>query len=241
MCFRLDLVAILGTVDRTIGLVGIGDHQARVDELVEREAAERLSGVRGVRASVVGFDPLHDRSHTDKRSGRRLPGVGRRQIQDCQKCQGGSLVLLLSGQSKVAKHREGLVDPVLRMIGFKHVFQLRTRGAPPPWISAKGRVSRFAAEGRVNGGSQLREARLARISESPKVGSVDLGVSGKLPEVSVDTQGVQVRREAESPVSVQRPTSTMEVVQVVFDRVPIGPGKRRVDDGRDDAARLLLG
>ena len=161
------------------------------------------------------------------------PGVGRRQIQDCQKCQDGSLVLLLSGQSKFAKHRESLVDPILRMVGFKHVFQLRT-------ISAKGRVSRFAAEGRVNGGSQLREARLARVPESPEVGGVDLGVSGKLPEVSVDTQGVQVRREAESPVSVQWPASTMEVVQVVFNRVPIGPGERGVDDGRDNAARLLL-
>ena len=147
--------------------------------------------------------------------------------------RGGSLVLLLSGQSKVAKHREGLVDPVLRMIGFKHVFQLRT-------ISAKGRVGRFAAEGLVNGGSQLREARLARVPESPKVGGVHLGVSGKLPEVSVDTMGVQVRREAESPVSVQRPASMMEVVQVIFDRVPIGPGERGVDDRRDNAARLLL-
>ena len=55
--FGFDLVAILGTVDRTIRLVGIRDHQASIDELVEREAAERLSGVRGVRASVVGFRP----------------------------------------------------------------------------------------------------------------------------------------------------------------------------------------
>ena len=102
------------------------------------------------------------------------------------------------------------------MIGFKHVIQLWT-------VSAKGCVSQFTAEGRINGGSQLREARLARIPEFAKVGGVDLGVTGKLPKVSVYAHGVEVRREAESPVSVQRPASTMEVVQVVFDRVPIGP------------------
>ena len=77
ICFRLDLVAISRAVDRTIGLIGIGDHQARVGELVECESAECLSGVRGVRASVVRCDPLHDRSHTDERGGRRFPGVGR--------------------------------------------------------------------------------------------------------------------------------------------------------------------
>ncbi len=109
-CRRSELIAPVGAIDGALGLIGIFEKQAVLDELVDCLTADGLAGVWCVADFVLVAHPVHHLGDPAEWSGGAFPGSARFDVGEGEKCEGRAFVLLFPRNADHLEQLKRLAD-----------------------------------------------------------------------------------------------------------------------------------
>jgi hypothetical protein len=166
-CGRFDLVDRLGAVHRPLRVVGIGDGEAGVEELLDCVTAHGFAGVRGVFLAVMGGEEIHHGRDALERIGRLSPGVGWLQIEQGQEGERGAFLELCSDKNET--------DVEYALGGMVYT-------AGKEEVNCDGNCCDAGSSGRLGGATVACREAEARGEACPRVGNFSHG--GRFPEAT---------------------------------------------------------